>query len=71
MPIQLYEYPTPYSNIRLRVAHGHFATSHSHINYYIDLTMTKHRLSEAREAAQQPAPWPPAFGRQKANARGM
>ena len=53
MPIQLYEYPTPYSNIRLRVAHGHFATSHSHINYYIDLTMTKHRLSEAREAAQQ------------------
>ena len=53
MAIQLYEYPTQYSNIRLRVAHGHFATSHSHINYYIDLTMTKHRLSEAREAAQQ------------------
>ena len=51
MAIQLIEYPTPGSSLRLRVAHGHFATSHSHINYYIDLTLTKHRLSEAREAA--------------------
>ena len=51
MAIQLFEYPTPFSNLPLRVARGHFATSHSHINYYIDLTMTKHRLSEAREAA--------------------
>ncbi|MBQ9265204.1 MAG: phosphoribosyltransferase [Clostridia bacterium] len=51
MPIQLIEYPVSTSNLRLRVARGHFATSHSHINYYIDLTMTKHRLSEAREAA--------------------
>ena len=41
------------SNLPLRYAHGHFATSHSHINYYIDLTLTKHRLSEAREAAQE------------------
>ena len=51
MAIQLIKYPSPNSNLSLRVAHGHFATSHSHINYYIDLTMTKHRLSEAREAA--------------------
>ena len=51
MPIQLIDYPTSNSNLRLRVARGHFATSHSHINYYIDLTLTKHRLSEAREAA--------------------
>lgn len=51
MPIQLYKYSTQNSNLPLRVAQGHFATSHSHINYYIDLTMTKHRLSEAREAA--------------------
>ncbi len=51
MAIQLIEYPLASSNLRLRVARGHFATSHSHINYYIDLTMTKHRLSEAREAA--------------------
>ena len=49
--IQLIDYPAAGSSLRLRVARGHFATSHSHINYYIDLTMTKHRLSEAREAA--------------------
>ena len=51
MAIQLMKYPTAHSALQLRVARGHFATSHSHINYYIDLTMTKHRLSEAREAA--------------------
>ena len=51
MAIQLFQYPTRNSVLPLRVARGHFATSHSHINYYIDLTMTKHRLSEAREAA--------------------
>ncbi len=51
MAIQLFEYPNNGSNIKLRVAHGHFATSHSHNNYYIDFAITKHRLSEAREAA--------------------
>ena len=51
MAIQLIKYPAPTSSLQLRVARGHFATSHSHINYYIDLTFTKHRLSEAREAA--------------------
>jgi len=53
MAIQLFESVTSNSNVRLRVAMGHFATSHSHINYYVDLTMTKHRLSEAREAAAE------------------
>ena len=53
MAIQLMKYPTAHSALQLRVARGHFATSHSHINYYIDLTLTKHRLSEAREAAQE------------------
>ena len=53
MKIQLMQIHNKNSNIPLRFAHGHFATSHSHINYYIDLTMTKHRLSEAREAAQE------------------
>lgn len=33
------------------MAKGHFATSHSHINYYIDVTMQKTRLSEARAVA--------------------
>ena len=53
MAIQLFEYPVRRGNLPLRVARGHFATSHSHINYYIDLTMTKHRLSEARLAARE------------------
>ncbi len=30
---------------------GHFATSHSHINYYVDVTSIKTRASEAKEAA--------------------
>lgn len=51
MAIQLIELPNQKGNLPLRLAKGHFATSHSHLNYYIDLTMTKHRLSEAREAA--------------------
>lgn len=51
MAIRLFELPNRTNNVRLRLAKGHFATSHSHINYYVDLTMTKHRLSEARETA--------------------
>lgn len=31
---------------------GHFATSHSHINYYIDITSLKTRVQEAKEAAK-------------------
>jgi len=53
MALTLTEYRNPGSSLKLRVIKGHFATSHSHINYYVDLTMTKHRLSEAREAARQ------------------
>ena len=52
MAIKLIEYPRKYANFPLRLAGGHFATSHSHLNYYIDFTMSKHRLSEAREGAQ-------------------
>ena len=44
---------TKKSNLFLRVAKGHFATSHSHINYYIDVTMQKSRLSEAQAIAQE------------------
>ena len=51
MAIKIIEFPTQTANVPLRIAQGHFATSHSHLNYYIDMTMTKHRLSEAREAA--------------------
>ena len=31
---------------------GHFATTHSHINYYVDVTSIKTRASEAKEAAK-------------------
>ena len=31
---------------------GHFATNHSHINYYIDMSEIKHSMKLAREAAR-------------------
>lgn len=40
-------------NLFLRLSKGHFATSHSHINYYIDVTTQKTRLSEAKAIAQE------------------
>ena len=40
-------------NVPLRVAKGHFATNHSHINYYIDITYHKTRLSEAKDSAYE------------------
>lgn len=40
-------------NLFLRLSQGHFATSHSHINYYIDVTTQKTRLSEAKAIAQE------------------
>lgn len=43
--------PTRKGNVYLKVAQGHFATNHSHINYYIDVTDQKNRLSDAREVA--------------------
>lgn len=45
--------PTKKGNLCLRVAQGHFATNHSHINYYIDVTTQKARLSEAQAVAQE------------------
>ena len=44
---------TKRDNLFLRVVKGHFATSHSHINYYIDVTTQKTRLSEAKAVAQE------------------
>ena len=37
----------------LRVAQGHFATRHSHINYFIDVTRQQSSLREAEAVAQQ------------------
>lgn len=38
-------------NAIIRVIPGHFATNHSHINYYVDMTIMKSRKSEAAAAA--------------------
>lgn len=37
----------------LRVQRGHFATMHSHTNYYIDVTTQKYRMSEAKAVAKE------------------
>ncbi len=44
---------TKSGNLFLRVAKGHFATNHSHINYFIDVTTQKTRLSEASDVAKE------------------
>lgn len=48
-----YKIRTKRNNLFLRITKGHFATSHSHINYYIDVTTQKTRLSEAQAVAEE------------------
>jgi len=48
-----YKIRTKNRNLFLRVSKGHFATSHSHINYFIDVTTQKTRLSEASAVAKE------------------
>lgn len=48
-----YKIETKRKNLYLRIAKGHFATGRSHINYYIDITTQKSRLSEAKAVAQE------------------
>lgn len=44
---------SPYNNlISLKVTPGHFATTSSHINYFIDLTTLKARSNEAKAVAK-------------------
>ncbi len=50
--IGLAKLPIRHGNVPLRIARGHFATNHSHINYYIDVTFQKTRLSEAKNVAE-------------------
>ena len=40
-------------DVPLRAAKGHFATNHSHINYFIDITTQKTRLAEAKAVARE------------------
>ena len=49
--IELNHLPIRRGKAPLRIARGHFATNHSHINYYIDITFQKTRLSEAKDSA--------------------
>ena len=51
--IELKQLPVTRGKAPLRIAHGHFATNHSHINYYIDITYQKTRLSEAKDTAKE------------------
>ncbi len=44
---------TKRENLYLRAYKGHFATSNSHSNYYIDVAAQKSRLSEARAVADE------------------
>lgn len=48
-----FKLPSKRKNLFLRLSKGHFATSHSHINYYIDVTTQKTRLSEAKAVAEE------------------
>lgn len=44
------ETKSPY--LRLNIYKGHYATAHSHMNYYIDIASNKARLKEARAIAE-------------------
>lgn len=48
-----FKFETKRKNLYLRVVKGHFATSHAHSNYYIDVAAQKSRLSEAQAVAEE------------------
>ena len=41
------------NKIQIKVTAGHFATNHSHVNYFIDLTDVKTQYRMAREAGRE------------------
>jgi orotate phosphoribosyltransferase len=51
--VEIKELAIQRGNVPLRYARGHFATNHSHINYYIDITYQKTDLMEAKSIAKQ------------------
>ncbi len=51
--IDIKHLPVRHGKVPLRIAQGHFATNHSHINYYVDITFNKTRLSEAKDTAYE------------------
>lgn len=53
METNIFELHSQYNNlISLQIMPGHFATSSSHINYYIDMTSLKARRNEAKAVAK-------------------
>ena len=53
MQLNMVKIPAKNGRVFLRIAKGHFATNHSHTNYYIDVTTQKTRLSEAKAVAKE------------------
>ena len=53
MEPKFFKIPVCVGDVTLRVAQGHFATRHSHINYFIDVTRQQSCLQEADSVAQQ------------------
>lgn len=53
MEPKFFKLPVCVGDVTLNVARGHFATSHSHTNYFIDVTAQKSSLKEAEAVAQQ------------------
>ncbi|MCI2057366.1 MAG: orotate phosphoribosyltransferase [Oscillibacter sp.] len=53
MEPKFFKLPVCVGDVTLSVARGHFTTSHSHINYFIDVTRQKASLNEATAVAQQ------------------
>ena len=49
---EVFKTKTKRKNLFLRVAKGHFATSYTHSNYYIDVADQKSRFSEAKAVAE-------------------
>lgn len=41
------------SKVQIGVIPGHYATNHSHVNYYVDMTSIKTSMKMAKEAAQE------------------
>ena len=50
---EIFKINTKKRNLVLRVAKGHFATSYTHSNYYIDVAAQKARFSEAKAVAEE------------------
>lgn len=53
MEPKFFNIPVCVGNVTLRVARGHFATRHSHTNYFIDVTHQQSSIQGAEAVAQQ------------------